>query len=198
MRKLLLAIFILFTSCVAKDSPFSPSLAKVLDGIIDETPNFDVISIEASKLEDHDLLFIACVSCYNPKVMDGYYIYKDKLITYFQTDSTDRSDIIDTKYLYKYEDNIPNYIDVYEKLISCEPKQYLYEIIDGRKLTVVNNQKSLGFRKNEIKGDNVIKNKQLNKILNDYIYSNVDVLYELRFKNKKQETLCYNTFYDIL
>ena len=59
--------------------------------------------------------------------------------------------------------------DVYEKLVFCEPKQYLYEIIDGRKLTVVNNQKSLGFRKNEIKGDNVIKNKQLNKILNDII-----------------------------
>lgn len=197
MRKLLFAIFILFTSCVAKDSPFSPSLAKVLDGIIGKTHNFDVIQVIASKLEEHDLLIITCVPGYNPKVMDGYYIYKDKLITYYQTDSTDRSDIIDTKYLYKYEGNIPNYIDVYEKLIFCEPKQYLYEIIDGRKLTVVNNQKSLGFRKNEIKGDNVIKNKQLNKILNDFIYSNVEVLYELRFKtiNKKHYAIIRSGIY---
>ena len=105
MRKLLFAIFILFTSCVAKDSQFSPSLAKVLDGIIGKTHNFDVIQVIASKLEEHDLLIITCVPGYNPKVMDGYYIYKDKLITYYQTDSTDRSDIIDTKYLYKYEGN---------------------------------------------------------------------------------------------
>lgn len=138
-------------------------------------------------MEEHDLLFITSGPGYNPNVMVGYYIYKDKLITYYQTDSTDRSDIIDTKYLYKYEGNIPNYIDVYEKLISCEPKQYLYEIIDGHKLTVVNNQKSLGFRKNEIKGDNVIKNKQLNQILNDFIYSNVEVLYELRFRTKNNK-----------
>ena len=131
MRKLLFAIFILFTSCVAKDSPFSPSLAKVLDGIIGKTHNFDVIQVIASKLEEHDLLIITCVPGYNPKVMDGYYIYKDKLITYYQTDSTDRSDIIDTKYLYKYEGNIPNYIDVYEKLIFCEPiPNYKYGTID--------------------------------------------------------------------
>lgn len=83
------------TSCVAKDGPFSPSLAMVLDGIINKNPEYNVIQIQASKLEGHELLFITCLHNYNPKMIESYYIYKNKLVTYFQTDENDRSYIID-------------------------------------------------------------------------------------------------------
>lgn len=98
MKKIFFIFFILLTSCIAKDGPFSPSLAMVLDGIINENPEYNVIQIQASKLEGHELLFITCLYNYNPKMIEGYYIYKNKLVTYFQTDETDRSNIIDSNF----------------------------------------------------------------------------------------------------
>lgn len=75
----------------------------VLDGIINKNPEYNVIQIQASKLEGHELLFITCLHNYNPKMTESYYIYKNKLVTYFQTDENDRSYIIDHNFLYKYD-----------------------------------------------------------------------------------------------
>ena len=42
MKKIIFAFIIVFTSCIAKDGPFPPSLAKVLDEIIAESEGFNI------------------------------------------------------------------------------------------------------------------------------------------------------------
>ena len=139
MKKIIFALLIVFTSCIAKDEPFSPSLAKALDEVISEDSTCDVIQIQASKLEGHDLFFLTSLHNYNPNLIDGYLTYKGKLVTYFQTDSLDRSNIIDTKVLHKYNGSIPNYRNIYSSQITSEPQQKMYEVIDGHELVAINN-----------------------------------------------------------
>ena len=55
------------------------------------------------------------------------------------------------------------------------------------------------YRKNKIEGNNVVLNKQLNEFINSYIYNNIDVLYELRFKeinNKHYAIIRSMIYYD--
>lgn len=182
MKKIFFIFFILLTSCIAKDGPFSPSLAMVLDGIINENPEYNVIQLQASKLEGHELLFITCLYNYNPKMIEGYYIYKNKLVTYFQTDETDRSNIIDSNFLHKYEGEKLSYNCIYSSNVTSEPRLNVYEIMKDSKLALLKRPEKTLYRKNKIKGNNVVINKQLNEFVNSYIYNNIDVLYELRFK----------------
>lgn len=187
------------TSCLAKDGPFSPSLAMVLDGIINKNPEYNVIQIQASKLEGHELLFITCLHNYNPKMTESYYIYKNKLVTYFQTDENDRSYIIDHNFLYKYYGGKLNYNCIYSSKVTSEPKQQVYEIIGNNKLALLKRPEKIVCRKNKIEGNNVVLNKQLNEFINSYIYNNIDVLYELRFKeinNKHYAIIRSMIYYD--
>lgn len=187
------------TSCVAKDGPFSPSLAMVLDGIINKNPEYNVIQIQASKLEGHELLFITCLHNYNPKMTESYYIYKNKLVTYFQTDENDRSYIIDHNFLYKYDGEKLNHNCIYSSKVTSEPKQQVYEIIGNNKLALLKRPEKIVYRKNKIEGNNVVLNKQLNEFINSYIYNNIDVLYELRFKeinNKHYAIIRSMIYYD--
>lgn len=199
MKKVFFILFILLTSCVAKDGPFSPSLAMVLDGIINKNPEYNVIQIQASKLEGHELLFITCLHNYNPKMTESYYIYKNKLVTYFQTDENDRSYIIDHNFLYKYDGRKLNYNCIYSSKVTSEPKQQVYEIIGNNKLALLKRPEKIVYRKNKIEGNNVVLNKQLNEFINSYIYNNIDVLYELRFKeinNKHYAIIRSMIYYD--
>lgn len=199
MKKIFFILFILLTSCVAKDGPFSPSLAMVLDGIINKNPEYNVIQIQASKLEEHELLFITCLHNYNPKMTESYYIYKNKLVTYFQTDENDRSYIIDHNFLYKYDGRKLNYNCIYSSKVTSEPKQQVYEIIGNNKLALLKRPEKIVYRKNKIEGNNVVLNKQLNEFINSYIYNNIDVLYELRFKeinNKHYAIIRSMIYYD--
>lgn len=199
MKKIFFILFILLTSCVAKDGPFSPSLAMVLDGIINKNPEYNVIQIQASKLEGHELLFITCLHNYNPKMTESYYIYKNKLVTYFQTDENDRSYIIDHNFLYKYDGEKLNYNCIYSSKVTSEPKQQVYEIVGNNKLALLKRPEKIVYRKNKIEGNNVVLNKQLNEFINSYIYNNIDVLYELRFKeinNKHYAIIRSMIYYD--
>ena len=132
-------------------------------------------------------------------MIDGYCIYKDKLITYYQTDSMDRASIIDAKYLLKFSGKIKNYESTHSNNVIFEPKQELYEIVGNGKLSFISNQSELKFNRDNITGRNVIKNENVNKLLNSYIQNNVNVLYELRFvikNNKRYATLRSMIFYD--
>lgn len=199
MKNNIFIILILLTSCVAKDGALSPSLATAIDSFIKKYPKCCVIQIQASKLDEHNLLFITGLNSYNPNMIDGYCIYKDKLITYYQTDSMDRASIIDAKSLLKFNGKIKNYENTYLNNEIFEPKQNLYEIINNGNLSYINNQSELKFNRENITGSNVIKNENVNKLLNSYIQNNINVLYELRFilkNNKRYATLRSMIFYD--
>ena len=199
MRAIIFIILILLTSCAAEEGPLSTSLASAIDNFIKKHPKCSVIQIQASKLDGHDLLFITSLNSYDPKMIDGYCIYKDKLITYYQTDSMDRESIIDAKYLLKFNGKIKNYESTHSNNVIFEPKQELYEIVGSGKLSLISNQSELKFNRDNITGRNVIKNENVNKLLNSYIQNNVNVLYELRFvikNNKRYATLRSMIFYD--
>lgn len=192
MKNLLSVILIaLLTSCFAEHSPLSPFLGTVVDSFIAKHPSYDVIDIRVSQLAGHDLLFIIGNAAYDPDMIDGYIIYKDRLLTYYQTDSLDRSSLIDTEYMLKYKDSIGNYKNVFLIDIICEPVSESYEIKDKNKLLLIKDTKELKYNRKRTSENNVVKNKELNDFINSYIYYNINVLYELRFcvKNNKQYAL---------
>ena len=111
----------------------------------------------------------------------------------------DRASIIDAKYLLKFSGKIKNYESTHSNNVIFEPKQELYEIVGNGKLSFISNQSELKFNRDNITGRNVIKNENVNKLLNSYIQNNVNVLYELRFvikNNKRYATLRSMIFYD--
>lgn len=189
MKKILTFAFVaLLTSCLPKHGALSLSLSTVVDSFISKHPSWDVIELIASKLDGHDLLFIVGEPTYFPEFIDGYCIYKNRLLTYYQTDSLDRSSLIDTTYMQRYNGDIENYKDTYKFPCNSEPSQEIYVIKNNNELVLVDDSVKLKFNRKLTKGNNVIKNKELNEFINSYIYNKIDVLYELRFsiKDNKQ------------
>lgn len=200
MKKILTFAFVaLLTSCLPKHGALSLSLSTVVDSFISKHPSWDVIELIASKLDGHDLLFIVGEPTYFPEFIDGYCIYKNRLLTYYQTDSLDRSSLIDTTYMQRYNGDIENYKDTYKFLCNSEPSQEIYVIKNNNELVLVDDSVKLKFNRKLTKGNNVIKNKELNEFINSYIYNKIDVLYELRFsiKDNKQYVMFRSMpFYD--
>ena len=101
-----LVLFLALSGCTIKKEPFSLSLQYVLNQFSKEHPEYNVIQIQVSEINNYHLLFMTGLGAYDPDMIDGYYIYNGKLITYFQTDSLDRTHIVDTKVLKKYSGKI--------------------------------------------------------------------------------------------
>ena len=200
MKKLVsFALIVLLTSCLSKHDPLSPSLTTVVDSFINKHPSWDVIKIIASKPAEHDLLDIIGQPTYDPNMIDGYCIYKNRLLTYYQTDSLDRSSLIDTTHLLRYNGQIENYKNMYLFSFNCEPHTEVYEIKDKDKLSLIKNPSDLKYNRKHTTASNVVKNKELNEFINTYIYYNIDMLYELRFciKDSKQYVMFRSMpFYD--
>jgi hypothetical protein len=138
MKKILTFAFVaLLTSCLPKHGALSLSLSTVVDSFISKHPSWDVIELIASKLDGHDLLFIVGEPTYFPEFIDGYCIYKNRLLTYYQTDSLDRSSLIDTTYMQRYNGDIENYKDTYKFPCNSEPSQEIYVIKNNNELVLV-------------------------------------------------------------
>lgn len=198
MKNIIFILLILLTSCSGNNEALSPALTAAIDSFIVKYPNWRGIQIMTSKLDEHDLLFLTTMNHYDSDLIDGYCFYKDKLITYYQTDSLDRTPIIDTKRLLKFNGQINNYKDFRLVHETSEPKYAVYEIVNKDKLSLITNESKLKFNRH-VTGNNVIKNEEINSCLNSFIQYDVNVLYELRFieKNNKQYfTLRSMLFYD--
>ena len=117
-------------------------------------------------------------------MIDGYYIYNGKLITYFQTDSLDRTYIVDTKVLKKYSGKIDGYRNVFQSKGITEPIQRAFLITNENRIVRIPKGFSL-LSKGGYVDTNVIKNAGLKKFLHNYIENAPSVLYELRFKQEK-------------
>lgn len=190
MRKYIsvLGICLSLISCTVKEGPFSSSLTKTLDYIIKSHPNYKVIQIQASEINGHNLLYVLSLNTYNPNFLDGYFIYKDRLITYFQTDSINRSYIVNSNKLHLFKDSIDKYKNTLTSNINSEPIQELFEVKDKKRIVKIKDYSYLTCNKNEFKNCNVILNKHLERLLISYICNNPSVLYELRFwqQDKRQ------------
>lgn len=150
-----------------------------------EHPEYNVIQIQVSKINSYNLLFITGLGAYDPDMIDGYYIYNGKLITYFQTDSLDRTHIVDTKVLRKYSGKIDGYRNVFQSKGITEPIQRAYLITNENKIARIPKGFSLLSKGGRYVDTNVIKNTGLKKFLHSYIENNPSVLFELRFKQEK-------------
>lgn len=177
--------FLALSGCTIKKEPFSPSLQYVLDQFSKEHPEYNVIQIQVSKINSYNLLFITGLGAYDPDMIDGYYIYNGKLITYFQTDSLDRTHIVDTKVLKKYSGKIDGYRNVFQSKGITEPIQRAFLITNENKIARIPKGFSLLSKGGRYVDTNVIKNTGLKKFLHNYIENNPSVLFELRFKQEK-------------
>ena len=179
-----LVLFFALSGCTIKKEPFSPSLQYVLNQFSKEHPEYNVIQIQVSKINNHNLLFMTGLGAYEPDMIDGYYIYNGKLITYFQTDSLDRTHIVDTKVLKKYSGKIDGYRNVFQSKGITEPIQRAFFITNENRIVRIPKGFSL-LSKGGYVDTNVIKNTGLKKFLHNYIENAPSVLYELRFKQEK-------------
>ena len=179
-----LVLFFALSGCTIKKEPFSPSLQYVLNQFSKEHPEYNVIQIQVSKINSYNLLFITGLGAYDPDMIDGYYIYNRKLITYFQTDSLDRTHIVDTKVLKKYSGKIDGYRNVFQSKGITEPIQRAFFITNENRIVRIPKGFSL-LSKGGYVDTNVIKNTGLKKFLHNYIENAPSVLYELRFKQEK-------------
>ena len=178
-------LFFALSGCTIKKEPFSPSLQYVLDQFSKEHPEYNVIQIQVSKINNYNLLFMTGLGAYDPDMIDGYYIYNGKLITYFQTDSLDRTHIVDTKVLKKYSGKIDGYRNVFQSKGITEPIQRAFLITNENKIVRIPKGLSLLSKGRRYVDTNVIKNTGLKKFLHSYIENAPSVLYELRFKQEK-------------
>jgi len=179
-----LVLFFALSGCTIKKEPFSPSLQYVLNQFSKEHPEYNVIQIQVSKINNYNLLFMTGLGAYDPDMIDGYYIYNGKLITYFQTDSLDRTHIVDTKVLKKYSGKIDGYRNVFQSKGITEPIQRAFLITNENRIVRIPKGFSL-LSKGGYVDTNVIKNTGLKKFLHNYIENAPSVLYELRFKQEK-------------
>ena len=179
-----LVLFFALSGCTIKKEPFSPSLQYVLNQFSKEHPEYNVIQIQVSKINNYNLLFMTGLGAYDPDMIDGYYIYNGKLITYFQTDSLDRTHIVDTKVLKKYSVKIDVYRIVFQSKGITEPIQRAFLITNENRIVRIPKGFSL-LSKGGYVDTNVIKNAGLKKFLHNYIENAPSVLYELRFKQEK-------------
>ena len=177
-------LFFALSGCTIKKEPFSPSLQYVLNQFSKEHPEYNVIQIQVSKINNYNLLFMTGLGAYDPDMIDGYYIYNGKLITYFQTDSLDRTHIVDTKVLKKYSGKIDGYRNVFQSKGITEPIQRAFLITNENRIVRIPKGFSL-LSKGGYVDTNVIKNAGLKKFLHNYIENAPSVLYELRFKQEK-------------
>ena len=177
-------LFFALSGCTIKKEPFSPSLQYVLDQFSKEHPEYNVIQIQVSKINNYNLLFMTGLGAYDPDMIDGYYIYNGKLITYFQTDSLDRTHIVDTKVLKKYSGKIDGYRNVFQSKGITEPIQRAFLITNENRIVRIPKGFSL-LSKGGYVDTNIIKNTGLKKFLHNYIENAPSVLYELRFKQEK-------------
>ena len=177
-------LFFALSGCTIKKEPFSPSLQYVLNQFSKENPEYNVIQIQVSKINNYNLLFMTGLGAYDPDMIDGYYIYNGKLITYFQTDSLDRTYIVDTKVLKKYSGKIDGYRNVFQSKGITEPIQRAFLITNENRIVRIPKGFSL-LSKGGYVDTNVIKNTGLKKFLHNYIENAPSVLYELRFKQEK-------------
>ena len=176
--------FLALSGCTIKKEPFSPSLQYVLNQFSKEHPEYNVIQIQVSEINSYNLLFMTGLGAYDPDMIDGYYIYNGKLITYFQTDSLDRTHIVDTKVLKKYSGKIDGYRNVFQSKGITEPIQRAFLITNENKIVRIPKGFSL-LSKGGYVDTNVIKNTGLKKFLHNYIENAPSVLYELRFKQEQ-------------
>ena len=179
-----LVLFFALSGCTIKKEPFSPSLQYVLNQFSKEHPEYNVIQIQVSEINNYNLLFMTGLGAYDPDMIDGYYIYNGKLITYFQTDSLDRTHIVDTKVLKKYSGKIDGYRNVFQSKGITEPIQRAFFITNENRIVRIPKGFSL-LSKGGYVDTNVIKNTGLKKFLHNYIENAPSVLYELRFKQEK-------------
>ena len=179
-----LVLFFALSGCTIKKEPFSPSLQYVLNQFSKEHPEYNVIQIQVSKINNYNLLFMTGLGAYDPDMIDGYYIYNGKLITYFQTDSLDRTYIVDTKVLKKYSGKIDGYRNVFQSKGITEPIQRAFLITNENRIVRIPKGFSL-LSKGGYVDTNIIKNTGLKKFLHNYIENAPSVLYELRFKQEK-------------
>ena len=179
-----LVLFFALSGCTIKKEPFSPSLQYVLNQFSKEHPEYNVIQIQVSKINNYNLLFMTGLDAYDPDMIDGYYIYNGKLITYFQTDSLDRTHIVDTKVLKKYSGKIDGYRNVFQSKGITEPIQRAFLITNENRIVRIPKGFSL-LSKGGYVDTNIIKNTGLKKFLHNYIENAPSVLYELRFKQEK-------------
>lgn len=184
---LILCICLLMIKCTVKEGPFSPSLIRVVDEITNMNPDNKIVQVITSELNGHNILYLTSSNTYNPDFVDGYFIYKGRLITYFQTDSINRRNLVNEKELLRFKDNIHGYKNAYYSSVNSEPTQELFEV---NKNNIIRVKDIRRFVDCDCKANKttVFFNNNLEHTLHAYIKNNPAVLYEVRFwqQGKKQ------------
>ncbi len=129
----IIMVFFVITAQATQKYPFNVDLMSRIDSFISETHStMLVICVQVVHVNGRDLLTMITQPKCTPNRSDGYFVYKSKIIEYFQADSVDRRPIIDITSLNKNYAHIKEHIDTL--YYDCEPSLKTYFIIDNKKL----------------------------------------------------------------
>ena len=186
MKKLLLFLILalVLIGCVSSNNTTNRNMCPVLDSIMNIFTNKckddKIFHIKFYRINHSDIISISNAYAYDKNFVDGYFFYKDRLVTYCFFDNREREDIIYTENCLDFTDTITGYSEKSTIVADFEPYNEKYLL---RSTTEIKPLEPQYIQKNwELATDtNVINNTSLNCLLNDYINKNPSVLYDLRF-----------------
>lgn len=171
-------VCLLLFGCSA-NHPFNEELIATLDGYISRHPQAGVINTTMSMIDGHNLIVFNNKGNFcDKKLVDGYFVHDNKIITYYQTDSINRNPMINLDAMNKDVDSLDNLLG--EKLAYENDQREVYEILTNG--TIKSIPLDTVFSQRIITGNNVITNNRLNDIINRFITNRIDVTYGLNFR----------------
>lgn len=195
-RYLFIVIFISSQFCYGQSSS-SAVLCPQLDSLLCQYIKLtdDSCSIHLTFMEYGGIKFLLFDDQYgyDGRFTDGYFHKQGRLITYYSFNRKDWGKFIDCSAAISYRDSIPGYNDNGRKdgvlMLGPGPAPHkLYQLRSPNEIVEVDNVYSCPDVKwGRASDTNVINSPKLNKILNDYINNNYNILYVVRFNKIGRE-----------
>lgn len=139
-------------------------------------------------IEHDDVIFITIEGSYtyDKYLVDGYFFLDEKLVTYCFLDNRRQDSIINVEKSIPYRDTIPGYEsdDPFAKnrFIYEASEEVVYALTPNMQLADTSAVVSLIRQGRHVSDNNVIRNKQMNTVLNNTIQNSIQNLFIIRIK----------------
>ena len=196
-----LAITFLCMSC-DQDQILAPAVSKKLQSFM-EMYDFPVYGLFFIEHDSTKYVIIEGNHTYDKYLTDGYFFFKDHLVTYSFLDNRQQDGLINVEKTISYKDTIPGYKsdDPYDdnRTIYETSAQRDYVITPDQQLTRPSVTNPAFRGKRHVDGDNVIKDKHINALLNNTINGSNKSVFILRLKEINDDyyfSITPSIFYD--
>ena len=171
-----------------EDSFFiNESLDSILSDYIKEKKTNKIFYLFFCRSLDRIFVTIQCSGkCYNSDYIDGVFSKNGKLICYYSINKTLADSYIHIPYKLQCVDSLKKYTNVKKELVNNDVSPAPRTYILFNKHDFVLAKASDFVSKTKAHDTTVVKNKQINQILNNFINENEPIITYIRFKHIKK------------